>query len=307
MDPKDTRTPVAPATPAEPAPVAPAPTPPVDPTPAPVATPAPAAPAEGGTPAPAEPAPSPAPEPAPVAEPAPAQPRESAQQKRARELREKTSGMNALADRLDPPAPEIRAPQPVPPVATAPTPAPAQPSAVPDYFDPDTGEIDPIKMEAHNERRAAEIARGIVSQAKSDETLQTARRNYVDSVSRDATAIAAQYDELNPDKPESYDADLDDHIDAMYQAATRDAQGRVIRIDLPLKQFVDQEMKAIRKYRTATAAATPNLVAGQAVDGAPAPASGATPKTVEKPYEQMTRKEREAKLGYARVPTPPVK
>lgn len=275
-----------------------APTPPVDNiTPAPAAPAAPA-PAEGGQPAPAEPAAPAEGEPAPAssAPAVPEPPRESASAKRARELRERTAGMNALADRLDPPAPAA--------APAAPAPLPATTPSQPDYLD-DDGNVDIPKLNAYNERRAREIATEVIQQNRSVETITNARNNYVESVNRDAQAIAAQYDELNP-LSANYDAELDDHLIGMYQSATTNASGQVVRIDIPMKDFVDREMKVIRKYRTQSAAATPNTVAGQAVDGAIVPSAGSQ-KTVEKPYKEMSRKEREAKLGFARIETPPIK
>jgi hypothetical protein len=268
----------APAAPAEPAAPAAAPTPPVDP-----ATPAdPAAP-------PADPA-------TPAAPAASAEPRESGMQKRARELREKAAGQLSLADKLErdaktaPAAPVAPAPAP-----TAPTPPqPGADAQQPDYFDPETGEIDPVKLNDFIEAKAEEKATKVVQSSSAQTELKAARDNYVASVDADAKAIVTEYPELDPAN-DSYDQELDDFLTEQYAQATTNSQGQVVRLDIPLKTFVDRQMKVIGKTRTKAAAQTPNGEAAAGTDGAIVP--GNTPASPDKPFEELSIPEMEARLG----------
>lgn len=264
----------------------PAPAPTEQPTPAPspepAPAPAPAAPAEGepapsdGSLPPAEP-PAPA-EPTPPQEPE--QPRESAIQRRARELREKAeqrereaSGQRSLANKLDPQdTPPAPAPQPAPPAA----PSPALPEA--DYFDPDTGLIDPVKHAAYVDRLtdaklAQRDAKAAGEQAQAD--IRAAVKNYATAVKSDADYLSTQVPELTPTS-DKYNQKLDDRIEAAYKAATHDSQGNLIRIDLSMRQFAEQYVDAYREGLTAGAASIPNSQAGEGHDGALLPDAGNT-------------------------------
>jgi len=263
--PDQTPEPAAPAAPTEGTPPNPAPsaeaTPPA----------APAAPAEGTPPAtPPEGTPPAAPaEPAPATPPA--APRESAIQKRAREAREKANGLLGLADKLDPQAPP--APAPTPPAAPA---QPAAPNLEPDYFD-EEGSIDPVKHADWSRRVARAEAQAIVAennrssdQKEAQRQLSTAVNSYADEVESDATNLAASVDELNPSS-DKYDQALDEHIEQTYYQMTHDSKGNLVRIDIPLKAFADQQVALARRYKTAAAAAVPNSVTAQGQDGAITP------------------------------------
>lgn len=262
-----------PAAPTEPTP---------DPSPEPAPAPEPAAPAEG-EPAPADGSQPPAEPPAP-AEPTPPQepeqPRESAIQRRARELREKAEqreqeaqGQRSLADRLDPQAtPPAPAPQPAPPAA----PSPALPEA--DYFDPDTGLIDPVKHAAYVDRLTdAKLAQRDAKAAgvQAQNEIRAAVKNYATTVKADADYLASQVPELTPTS-DKYNQKLDDRIEAAYKAATHDSQGNLIRIDLSMRQFAEQYVEAYREGLTAGAAAVPNSQAAAGADGALVPDAGVT-------------------------------
>lgn len=207
-------------------------------------------------------------------------------QKRAREARDKAEGLTRLADKLDPAAtrPTIAAPQPTPPQPQA----PAQPSDVPDLTDAD-GDLDPVKLEAFIDRRADQR----YAARRGSEQIQEKAKTFVNSLDTDAKALSGEYEELNPSSPK-YDADLDDAITDAFTSATSDAEGNIVRVDLSLRQFAEPLIKAARKRATAAAAAVPNTVAGQGVDGAVVPDSGATPSG--KKFEDMTAKEQEADL-----------
>lgn len=271
----------APAAPTEPvAPATPAPASSTEPTTQPAAPVA----AADGTP-PADPA-------APVV---PAEPRESAIAKRARELREKAAGQTALADRLERTAATPATPAaPAAPIAAPTTPPQPGDDLEPDYFDPETGDIDPAKHVEFTRRLAAAEAQKIVKAAGAETELVTARSNYVASVSSDAQALAAEYDELNPES-DLYDQELDDHLTDAYTRATTNAQGQVTRIDMPLKDFVEREMKVISKYRTKAAAQTPNAEAAAGTDGAIVPGPALPP--TDKPFGDLSIPEMEARLG----------
>lgn len=285
MNPDETGSqPVTPAQSAEPA----APAAPASPT-----TPhaEPTTPAERPAPAQGEPTP---PEPAsgtPV-EPGsePTAPRESALQKRARELREKAAGQSSLADRLDPSGSQIKAPQPTPPAAAPET--PVDPLA-PDYFDPDTGDIDPQKHADWSRRVAADEARKIVDSDRAQQELTRRRVDFVNRLDREGHDLATAYPELNPDNA-AYNQPLDDAITAAFTGAVTNSKGEIVRVDLDLKSFAEPIMKAVRAQGAQVAASTQSAVAGAAAGAALVP--GTNPPAPAKAIEDMSVAELEEKI-----------
>lgn len=224
-------------------------------------------------------------------------------QKRAREAREKASGLNSLADRLDPqatpPAPPTQQPAAAAPVTPPAAPQTPQDNLAPDYFDAD-GNIDTQKHADWSRRVARAEAQNIVAQndaARQAEATQANIRqqlhNFVGSVESEANELASTVNELNPNHAD-YDQALDDHITSAYDRMTRDSQGRVVRIDISLKEFAKQEVDMARRYRTNGAAAVPNTTAAQGQDQAIIP-GGANPAPT-KSVADMSAKEYEAHL-----------
>lgn len=271
----------------------------VQPVPAPSTEQPPVAPAPSADPAtpPAPPVEGQEP-PAPAAEPAtPPEPRETAMQKRARELRERADGERKLADKLDPTGAQAAPATPAVAEPTPPQPGPAEPQ-VPDYFDPETGEIDPIKLSEYVNTVAEKKADERLQERNTQAQLEAARTKYVSDVTTDAQTVATEYPELNPES-DQYDQELDDFLTDQYQRMTTNSQGQVIRIDVGLKDFVDGQMKIISRTRTKAAAQTPNADAAAGLDVATAPDPG-TPPATDRPFAELSIEEMEAKLGKPR-------
>lgn len=265
---------------------------------------------EEGTPAePTAPADGDEPPVAPATNPEPKPPRESAAVRRAADLRAKANGMQSVADKIDPPAAQAPAqPAPPPPPAAPPAqPAPNSQPEAPDYFDETDGTIDPQKLAAYTQREAARQVDLALAQrdekakqAAGREAIRHAVNTYADAVETDAKYLSTSVPELNPNDP-AYDEDLDNEIEAEHREAISDSQGRLIRTDIPLKDFAMKRVERARRYKTAAAAKVPNTEAAAGMDTAMVP--GGAPSVGGKSIDDMSAVEYEAYLKAKGVKT----
>lgn len=142
-------------------------------------------------------------------------------------------------------------------------------------------------------QKAAEMGGSIdfkARQAAREEIAYTERKAKLEA---DIQSVARDYDELNPDKKDSFDPELDDFIAENYAAQLR------LNPDLRLKDFVDRQIKLLRKTGERRAASMQSSLAEKAAGQVLTPTSGSSDSSPDP--SKMSATEYAAKAGLRMV------